>query len=359
MRYLLLMCLLALAGCGSTSQPPPAVSRALAATELREATNVAAPLLNISLHEFTSPLALDDSIYLVDSQLRSVETRLIPFRLRQTLERSGYWGAVRLMPGFDPAAELQLEGSILASSGTELKLSIKVTDATGRYWLDAIYEDAASDLDYMEEPDPAVDPFQDLYNLIANDLSLVLAGMPVTELNEIAATATMRYAAGLSGEVFGAYLRPGENGVQLAGLPARDDPLFQAVQRVREAEYLFTDAVDEHYQSLNRQVGPTYAWWRYYNHELLRGNERLERIDATRGATKGSWYAVERVYKTFKDAKMNQDALRELTDSFDRETAPVVTEVAGRVVELSGSLQQQYDLWRSILKDMYLEEIGR
>ena len=68
---------------------------------------------------------------------------------------------------------------------------------------------------------------------------------------------------------------------------------------------------------------------------------------------------MERVYKTFKDAKMNQDALRELTDSFDRETAPVVTEVAGRVVELSGSLQQQYALWRGILKDMYLEEIGR
>ncbi|MGB0691946.1 MAG: hypothetical protein ACPGPD_04500 [Pseudomonadales bacterium] len=359
MRYLRLMCLFVLVGCSSSPRPPPAVSEALADTELRIAPTVAAPLMNISLHEFASPLALDDSIYLVDSQLRSVEARLIPFKLRQTLQRSGYWGAVRLMPGFDPAAELQLEGAILASSGTELKLSIKVTDAAGRRWLEATYTDAASDLDYIEEPDLAMDPFQDLYNRVANDLSLALATKSETELNEIASMTTMRYAAGLASHVFSGYLRQEAGGLVLAGLPARDDPLFQAVQRVREAEYLFTDAVDEHYQSLHRQVGPTYAWWRYYNHELLRGNERLERIDATRGATKGSWYAVERVYKTFKDAKMNQDALRELTDSFDRETAPVVTEVAGRVVELSGSLQQQYALWRSILKDMYLEEIGR
>lgn len=354
------LCLLIvlLTGCGSAPQMPSDVSQAMEKTALKISRGELRRPLNISLRKFTSPVELSDSIYLVDSQLRSVEARLIPYSMRQTLTRSGYWGAVRLMPGEDPAAELQLRGQILASSGTELKLAITVTDAAGRAWLNRIYEDAATDLDYRDDPDPAIDPFQDLYNRIANDLGELLALRSAAELERLSTIASIRYAEGLSPEAFSGYLLENESGITLRALPAENDPLFEAVTRVRESEYLFSDAVDEHYESLQRQVGTTYAWWRYYNYELIRGNERLARIDATRGATSGSWYAVERVYKTFKDAKMNQDALRELTDSFDRETAPVVTKLAGKVVELTGSLEQQYELWRSILRDMYFEETG-
>ena len=65
---------------------------------------------------------------------------------------------------------------------------------------------------------------------------------------------------------------------------------------------------------------------------------------------------MERIYKTFKETKMNQDALRELSESFERETAATVAEVLGRVVELNGSLEQQYDTWRLILQAMYEAE---
>ena len=93
-----------------------------------------------------------------------------------------------------------------------------------------------------------------------------------------------------------------------------------------------------------------------YSYELIMGNRRLEKIDATRGATSGSWYSLERVYKTYQESKMNEDALRELTESFDRETEPTVTEIAGKLVQLHGTLDFQVDEWRRLLRQAWQQE---
>ena len=146
--------------------------------------------------------------------------------------------------------------------------------------------------------------------------------------------------------------------VSLAGLPAANDPAFERIQRIRDSEYLFADSIDAHYESLQRQLGQTYAWWRYYSYELIMGNRRLETVDATRGATRGTYYSLNRVYETFRDSKMNEDALRELTDSFDRETEPTVTEIAGKVVQLHGTLDFQVDEWRRLLRQAWEQETG-
>ena len=45
---------------------------------------------------------------------------------------------------------------------------------------------------------------------------------------------------------------------------------------------------------------------------------------------------------------MNEDALRQLTESFDSETRPIVADISGRVVELEGTLEHQYRTWRQI-----------
>ena len=55
---------------------------------------------------------------------------------------------------------------------------------------------------------------------------------------------------------------------------------------------------------------------------------------------------------------MNEDALRELTESFDRETAATLADVRGRVVRLEGTLDQQYAQWRRLLREMYQVETG-
>ena len=314
--------------------------------------------INVSVVQFTSVVASDGAQPGAVNQVRSVESRYLPYQLKQTLDRSGYWGAVRVMPENDPGAELNVTGIIKQSDGVQLVLQITAVDATGRLWLDREFSDRAGPSDYAVDPDYRVDPFQDIFNDIANALVELRQLTPDAEVAELLDVTMLRYASGLSGAVFDRYVTQTDGRYYLAGLPARDDPLYARIQKIRESEYLFSDAVDAHYESLQRRLGPTYAWWRYYSYELIEGNRRLEGIDATRGATRGSWYAMERIYKTYKESKMNEDALRELSDSFDRETAPTVAELSGRVFRLTGTLDKQYQQWRELLRQMVAEERG-
>ncbi|MEM6575980.1 MAG: hypothetical protein AAF736_17015, partial [Pseudomonadota bacterium] len=54
----------------------------------------------------------DDNIY---PAVRRAEARYVPYLLRTTLEESNQWGAVRVLPGEDPASEVTVTGEILHS----------------------------------------------------------------------------------------------------------------------------------------------------------------------------------------------------------------------------------------------------
>ena len=55
---------------------------------------------------------------------------------------------------------------------------------------------------------------------------------------------------------------------------------------------------------------------------------------------------------------MNEDALRELTQSFDRETEATVADISGSVIRLTGTLERQYQDWRRLIKELYRKEFG-
>ena len=352
--------ILFLAGCESTPRPEP-VERPLPQTvelQLFQASGLSNARLNVSIIAFEDDHEVSGSLHNSLAQVRSVENRYVPYVLKKTLDQSAFWGAVRVMPRSDPSVEIIVKGKVLSSDGVEMIVQINVQDATGRVWIDRMYYDVTDEIDYATDPNYTRDSFQDLYNRVANDMAEFSETLSHSQVSELLDIALVKYALVLSPESFGKYLAT-ENGLsQLSGLPARDDPVLQRIEKIRDSEYLFADSVDAHYESLYRELGQTYAWWRYYSYELIVGNERLGDKDATRGATRGSWYVMERVYKTFKESKMNEDALRELTDSFDNETASTVAEVSGRVYELNGTLDYQYNEWRRILRQVYRSETG-
>lgn len=367
MKGVLLLWLVILSGCSSTKAPPPLpVLPVPIAADLRindgwsgGQQNAESTLpLNVSIQVFRGQSDVTGSLYSSAAQVRSVERRLIPLQLKQVLDRSGYWGAVRLLPRPDPNAEVNITGQVLSSDGVVLRLAVRVVDARGVVWFDSVYEDTAQQADYDADPNPLEDPFDDLYEQIANDMSAYHQTINSAAMADIVDVAFLKYAGELSPQAFDRYLLNAEGVWSVVGLPARDDPIFNRLQRIRESEYVFADSVDDHYNTLGRQLGRTYAWWRHYSYELIIGNRRLETVDAKRGATQGSWYAMERIYRTYKESKMNEDALRELTESFDRETAPTAAEVAGRVVQLTGTLDEQYEQWRNLLSQAWEAETG-
>ena len=70
---------------------------------------------------------------LVDCQWKSVKRKrdICQFILRSVMEKTGYWGAVRVVPRDTEGAEVLVSGTILESNGEDLELQITARDASG------------------------------------------------------------------------------------------------------------------------------------------------------------------------------------------------------------------------------------
>jgi hypothetical protein len=58
------------------------------------------------------------------------------------------------------------------------------------------------------------------------------------------------------------------------------------------------------------------------------------------------------------DARVHEAALKELGVSFKSDVAPVLDEVEGRTLKLSGSVDAQYAEWRKTLRELFTAETG-
>jgi hypothetical protein len=84
--------------------------------------------------------------------------------LRDTLQKSGNWGAVWVTPEDTTAADISVAAKILHSDGDLLKLHVTAKDATGRVWLDDDYEMSTAAGAFNRQRYPELDPYQDVFN---------------------------------------------------------------------------------------------------------------------------------------------------------------------------------------------------
>ncbi len=64
-------------------------------------------------------------------EIRKAEARFIPIHLRAVMEKTGFWGAVRVVPEKSEGFELLVRGTIIASDGEILELNV---GDTGNGW---------------------------------------------------------------------------------------------------------------------------------------------------------------------------------------------------------------------------------
>ena len=67
--------------------------------------------------------------------MRYAETIYFSNQLAKTMEKSGAWGAIRVVPSTDVVMDVYITGTILQSDGETLDLDIRVYDTSGRQWL--------------------------------------------------------------------------------------------------------------------------------------------------------------------------------------------------------------------------------
>ena len=65
-------------------------------------------------------------------EIRAAESRYFPYHLKTTLEKTRYWGSVRVIPSRDAITDVIISGEIIRSDGEYAELEISAEDITGK-----------------------------------------------------------------------------------------------------------------------------------------------------------------------------------------------------------------------------------
>ena len=325
---------------------------------------------------------------LTSDQIRVAETRYSAFTLAETLQRSANWGIVRLMPNGSSPIDLKVNGTILRSNGERMVIRVEVSDASGKEWYTKEYEEAISKFSYDPRQRQKSEPFQPIYNQIANDL-LEYRNKNVTtdDIKRLRSLSEILFANRFSEEIYGGYVATDRDGQYvLTSLPADNDPLLERIRTIRERDFMFIDTVQDYFSTYVRQMRVPYDSWREQSYEetlRLRELETKARrqliggigaiiggaVAASQvrsplgsaagiGAAGGGGYLIKESFRSRADTKLHIEALKELAESFENGIAPQVIALDDKIITLTGSVEEQYEQWSEILNELYAEEMG-
>ena len=379
------------------TRPLPKLEAVQAKQQISEAE-----LLDIAVQTFDAniPEAIKDNEEALDKRriypdVRKAESRLLANRLKSTLETTGQWGAVRVVPEGVRFVDILITGKILESTGGRLELEIRAVDAAGRTWIDdKIYSGEADLGSYKTDAAMrARDPFKNVYVQIADDLLSARERLSVADRQEVRRVAALRFAEDLDPRSFSGYLTKGKDGlIKISRLPSKDDPALSRVEKIRERDAVVIDTLDGYNEQFSEGLFDSYAGYRRTSREAIEKEDKARaqatartalgaaavlasifvsgqcgasdyncrRIeDAVRyGGGVGGVAAVMSGIKKFEDAKTAAQEVKELARSFENEAGSQIVEVEGRSLKLVGTAEEQYREWRRLLAAIYAEETG-
>lgn len=323
----------------------------------------------------------------VSPEIRNAEARYAPFLLAETLQRSGNWGVVRVLPNETSTMDIYLHGQILQSDGEGMVVKITARDSTGLIWYTKEYEEHISQFSYEATQRQANDPFQVIYNNIANDLlAWRKANLTDTRIARIRTISELQFARNFTPEIFNEYLRVTNRGItEIVRLPADNDPSLERIRDIRQRDNLYVDTVQDYYANYAREMRVPYDSWREQSYHATMALDELEASARRRfvagtlaivggiaaatssnaGVRTGSLvgvgagaYMIKSGFDKSAEAQIHIAALQELGESLESEVAPKMIDLDDRQVMLTGTVEEQYDQWRDILVEIYNAETG-
>ncbi len=327
----------------------------------------------------------------VYEEIRRAEARYLPYHLKTTLQGTGFWGAVRVIPSRYVFTDVTLTGEIERSNGEYVELSVTVEDATGRQWFRRDYDMQTGLRSYDMGRDRTQDPYQKIFNDIANDMRDYARTLEARDIERIREVAEMRFFADMAPTAYGDYVATDEDGrTSLVRLPAENDPMVDRLRQIRERDRLVIDTLNEHYANFYYGVALPYEGWRKKAREnevsirqvkrsstmraLLgvvvvagslsmdtdsssRSRRNAKRVTQAVGIDRGIQTVIS-AWRLRQSADMYRADIRELSESFIAEAAPLTVQVEGQTRRLTGTAEAQYESWRKLLRDIYQLETG-
>lgn len=324
-------------------------------------------------------------------ELRRAEANRFAVKMKEALEATGAFGAVRVTPDRTATGDLYVIGRIVESNGEDVEIAIEVFDISGKNWMDDTFEHEVAPEFHKNIRNKGKDPYDPVFAEAAKDIVEELNDHDTAELGTIRQLADLRFGASFSEDAFIKHMRTEDGRVELVSMPADNDPMLRRTRAIRVRDQLFVDGLQAHYQSFSQEMDDSYSMWQEQSllevvaereaqrkaageaviGILLIGAAVLAaaagaRSDSPTGSSAGTAGAVvagvgaaamlSKSFQTSDEAKIHRDALNELGQSVDVEMAPQVVQFEEKTVKLTGDAKEQFGQWREFLKQVYAVE---
>ncbi|MAL77826.1 MAG: hypothetical protein CMN55_01750 [Sneathiella sp.] len=392
----LICCCFLLTSCvtpGMSSRVGPKVSSEMIETAKVD-PRAAKPKLDIIIPAFDPGIPADPDEQEEERiwpELRRAEAVRFALKLKEKLEATGQFGAVRVTPSSEATGDLYLMGKIIESNGLDVEIGVDVFDISGVPWYSEEYEHEVPKNFHQSIRNKDKDPYDPVFEAAAQDLVERLKSTDATELALLKSVTEMRFGANFSEEAFAEYMKEDNGRIELVSLPSEADPMLQRVRAIRVRDQLYVDNLQQHYEAFNAKMSPSYSVWLKQSQEAEIALDEAESRQTTQvvggallailgvglavasqnsgnagrsagamigagAAGVGSVMLFSESFKSGNETKFHAETLEELGKSLDSELAPQVVEFEGQTKELTGSAETQFSEWRHFLKEIYDQE---
>ena len=346
-----------------------------------------APKLDVIIPVFDPGLPESEDDYEEDGiwpELRRAEASRFAYKLKQALDNSQEFGAVRVTPDETASGDLYVLGKIEESDGQDVTFELHVVDISGKEWIDETFRHEVQESFYKNNRNKGKDPYTPVFKEAADEIIEALKEHSSSELDNLKYIADLRFGASFNDVAFMEYMDTDGNDIELVSKPSDNDPLFQRVMAIRVREQLFIDNLQQNYVSFSQNMNNSYLAWQEasFTEMQLRQEARKESIYKTIGGVLlialaiaagvsgdsialdvaaiaggvGGALLISNGFKSREEEKIHQDAINELGESINLELEPQVIAFEDETVELTGNIQQQFAQWREFLKRIYEQE---
>jgi len=352
------------------------------------------PKLDVIIPVFDPGLPEDPEDYEDENiwpEIRRAEANRFAYKLKEKLDETGQFGAVRVAPDRTATGDLYILGQIKESNGEEVEIAVEVIDISGREWLDKSFEHEISETFHKNYRNIGKDSYDPLFEKIATEIAEELNDHESKELEDLHYLSDIRFGANFSDSKFMQYIKIEEDQFKLVGKPSDQDPMFRRVKAIRVRDQLFIDGLQNNYAAFSTKMNDSYLMWQNQSLLEIKAKRAANRkaiaqglggvallalgiLSGVAGANSNSVFAqsggltgamlgvaggislISESFSTSAEAKVHRDTLNELGRSVDLEMAPKVIAFNKASVELTGNAREQFIQWRTFLQKVYSEE---
>jgi len=325
-------------------------------------------------------------------ELRRAEANRFAYKLKQALDDSNAFAAVRVTPDKTASGDLYVLGKIEESNGQDVKFVLNVIDISGKEWLNKTFKHEVKESFYKNYRSSGTDPYAPVFKQAADKIIDALIKRSFSELDDLKYIADLRFGASFNDAIFMEYMNTEGNYFKLVSKPSDNDPMLQRVIAIRVREQLFVDSLQQNYASFSQNMDDSYLRWQEASFTETQLRKEAETKSAMKaiggvllialaiaaavasgnnssfgtpdpglataaivGGVAGAWM-FSSSFKSKEEAEFHKGAIDELGESINIDMAPRVVSFEDETVELTGNIQEQFTQWREFLKRIYEQE---